>query len=928
MILCLLQKKPLRTYSGLLPSPVMEIAAGTVGFVSLTGQALQGCNYLCNIFSDARDAPALIGDISKELCNLRSHLEAFRLLLLKIQDVSPASLTVQPGPTVPLQSCQDAIHKLQIFVDKYLDLSTPTGTVPGSSRTHRDVVRRAWHKFDVARRGDKLRSHRAQLEAAKTFLISAQANIHVALNLQHFDVTSDLRQNLQQLQAAHTASARVVQANRDLAADIFTAQEDNRALTQMTKLSLDQVLSNSQMLLTQSALSKQSAHESTLVFNRMEDALASLSNNLRDGFENLPTTCQPIIQDIIEKALAKHESSPQTALFSADQIPVDASTRLPRASVDNVRICSLSEGTSSESSAVQHGSAASLVRAGLCQAPTKSTARAEDSIQLSKRGPKRQKSSRSVFNVWFGWIEITSSITEQDIDVDRDYIHPIRAQARWTSFKLVPSLWFLQTGLLFESGNSRPTISQPGWDKRLRFIRTHPKDSAVVKAIEEADYIRFRRLLESGEISSFDVAEDKRFSKSLFELAVSTVCEGPGLLDPWKRKSVFDIAKLLADSGSDCHVGWSLCSVANPAQVYNDDIDMKLFRIIMAHSQSDPFEGFSADSESLQRLIPDPSVFVMQDDWDLSELKILFEECRGKGSWEHVVESRESFLRWNGLQKQKWHQMPASLRRSESYCLVEFGWFFCDCYWGQLCWLDERPTFWKSKQSCEEFFGGAFITNEWPTLYWKEELPPFWRSKEACLEAFGSYFVSTEWPELCWKQELPSFWQSRETCREFFGSRFIESSWARCLGETCFDFLEGKGANVRAMESKWWDDKVRNEWIIRMINCWLSDAAPLRHSRQHCIKHYGANFVRVELPYFLRADGLKEEDVLRLTEYGVDMEPPHPRPYWEEVHEHEGGSKVEECRADDRKLGSNSADEDDVDSDGETSDGWETADEG
>lgn len=113
-----------------------------------------------------------------------------------------------------------------------------------------------------------------------------------------------------------------------------------------------------------------------------------------------------------------------------------------------------------------------------------------------------------------------------------------------------------------------------------------------------------------------------------------------------------------------------------------------------------------------------------------------------------------------------------------------------------------------------------------------------------------------------------------------------------------------------------------------MMNCWLKDVATLRHSRQHCIEQYGTNFVRDELPSLLRADGLPEEDVLRLTEYGGDMDPPPPRSFWEEADEYGAGSETEESGADGGELSGDGADDDDGDSDAEKSDGWATADEG
>jgi hypothetical protein len=108
-----------------------------------------------------------------DIAAVRSRLETFRCLLLEIQATCPASLRVQQDPAVAIQSCQDAISKLQSFVDKYADLSIPRVTGPGSSQTRRAVVRKAWLKFDVARRGDKLRSHKSQMEIAKASLLAA-----------------------------------------------------------------------------------------------------------------------------------------------------------------------------------------------------------------------------------------------------------------------------------------------------------------------------------------------------------------------------------------------------------------------------------------------------------------------------------------------------------------------------------------------------------------------------------------------------------------------------------------------------------------------------------------------------------------------------------------------------------------------------------
>ncbi|KAF7509421.1 hypothetical protein GJ744_007984 [Endocarpon pusillum] len=159
----------------------MNIAAGLVGFIGLSGQILQGCNYLCKTFSDAADAPDVIAAASNELGAIRSRLEAFQHLLLEVRASAPAFLRVQQDPAVPLQSCQNAIQKLQSFVDKYTDLSISTASSPGNLKSHKAAFHKAWQKFDVARRGDQLRGYVSQLEAAKSFLSAAQDSIQLAL---------------------------------------------------------------------------------------------------------------------------------------------------------------------------------------------------------------------------------------------------------------------------------------------------------------------------------------------------------------------------------------------------------------------------------------------------------------------------------------------------------------------------------------------------------------------------------------------------------------------------------------------------------------------------------------------------------------------------------------------------------------------------
>ena len=605
----------------------------------------------------------------------------------------------------------------------------------------------------------------------------------------------------------------------------------------------------------------------------------------------------------MEKSLAKHNAAGQAGIITQDQKPVNAIAGIHKASTCNDDICSSPRKTSSERPLLARGSASSMRRMDSCLMQESFTARGGELRLSGRRGPKRQQTSKSLFNFWFAQVEISSSTTEQEDDVESDYILPMRLQARRISVRIVPSLRFLKTCLLFESGDSTPTVSYPGWDNRLRLIRTHPRGSAVAKAIRCADYIRFRQLLQNREVSPFDLVEnwDSERSSTLFEMVAFRYIGSRQSNANLSAKSIFDIAKLLADSGVDCGIGKSLYFVLAWRKHAPEDVTMSLVRMILTKSRTDPYECFHNAPYTIADLFLDISMFIEQDEWDVSELPTSYEKYEGQGSWQHMDEIVAGMGQWVDLQKEKWRQIPSSLRKSKSHCLVEFGSRFVEEEWAQLCWLDERPAFWRSKQACEELFGTHFVTFQWPELYWRQEIPIFWHSRKRCLEYFGSFFT--------------------------------EIIWRRCLGLTCFEHLEGKGAYERFYKFDWTKSQ-RNEWINQMVNRWLSDPTTLRHSRQHCIAEYGTNFVQDELPSLLRADKVPEAEVLRVTDYGPDMEPPPPHPYW--VSESESGSESEEYEAEDWELCSDSDSDNDSDNDGdkdsesdeEMNDGWETADEG
>lgn len=63
----------------------LDVAAALVGFISLSGQVLQGCNYLCDFFADGKDAPATIKDIADHLEVIQPALRATCTTFLELQ---------------------------------------------------------------------------------------------------------------------------------------------------------------------------------------------------------------------------------------------------------------------------------------------------------------------------------------------------------------------------------------------------------------------------------------------------------------------------------------------------------------------------------------------------------------------------------------------------------------------------------------------------------------------------------------------------------------------------------------------------------------------------------------------------------------------------------------------------------------------------
>jgi hypothetical protein len=95
----------------------LDMASALVSFIGLSGQVLQGCNYLCDFFADAKDAPAIIKNISDHLEVIQPALSTIRVTFWDLQAISH-SLPILQDPTPVLKNCESAIAELKAFVDR------------------------------------------------------------------------------------------------------------------------------------------------------------------------------------------------------------------------------------------------------------------------------------------------------------------------------------------------------------------------------------------------------------------------------------------------------------------------------------------------------------------------------------------------------------------------------------------------------------------------------------------------------------------------------------------------------------------------------------------------------------------------------------------------------------------------------------------
>lgn len=137
----------------------LSLGASAAAFISLIGQVLQGCQYICDFVDNVRDAPGDLQHFSAEVQSFRAAVLAFQDILQKFEHSTILeAVSVQVG--FVLNSANLAINDLKFLVEKY----------------ERDK-RRGWLKsIKIAKKKAKFAKCVERLGRAKTDIALAQSN--------------------------------------------------------------------------------------------------------------------------------------------------------------------------------------------------------------------------------------------------------------------------------------------------------------------------------------------------------------------------------------------------------------------------------------------------------------------------------------------------------------------------------------------------------------------------------------------------------------------------------------------------------------------------------------------------------------------------------------------------------------------------------
>ncbi|PQE17650.1 hypothetical protein CJF31_00007754 [Rutstroemia sp. NJR-2017a BVV2] len=137
------------------------LGASVVSFVGITGQILQGCQFICDYIDDIKDAPKELQQMLLELKIFEAGLRSFQTTLDNAKECVDVN-SVEEQICRALNLGNAAIQDLRALVEKH------------AHNGKRDW----WKNFKVAKKKNAFIKYRERLDKAKLEMIFVQLNIN------------------------------------------------------------------------------------------------------------------------------------------------------------------------------------------------------------------------------------------------------------------------------------------------------------------------------------------------------------------------------------------------------------------------------------------------------------------------------------------------------------------------------------------------------------------------------------------------------------------------------------------------------------------------------------------------------------------------------------------------------------------------------
>ncbi|KAG4439937.1 hypothetical protein IFR05_004563 [Cadophora sp. M221] len=559
------------------------VAAGIVGVLGFTGQAIRGCIFLKSLIDQIKDAPAEIESVRTQLdlvvstiSNIERHQSEARRANIDVVDASPY-----------IKHCHKAVSALERHIQPSFESfhsqpQTESLNLTPDSDVESKNTRRRWRRLKVALEAPKTRELIVKLEQAKTQLVGVQATMIHTISLRQNDLLKGLGISTTTLQASQADSATTLRQTHDAIQQTLDLVRDVDFVGRSTIGNIQTTTEEIRMLHQRSHanienLSAQISSATTQTIASVEGLRNELQNSFLTPF--LLSQIDRAVERFAQHQLDQKNPQYQSSRSSTDSRQISQQIKLPNG-------C---------------GSLTSNRSPNVCD----------------------QKSYRAVSSpkvyYWHGIYRISVvEVSSHRISClrKRSHTNDKRCANQDTDLKLVidvqSSLKFLQKGFQFIISTSK-LLFNPGIGMHLRAYSVVPWWSPVINVIEQGNLAGLKSLFAAGVASPFDIREYN--GHTLLDTALTSLSIDIATTSSCCSASKLQIMEFLIEQG--CRWGYKLKPAWIPHVLRDIVHGPQIVRLVLAHCEYNPFEDESTSIYITAKTVGLPAygALIQQDYW-------------------------------------------------------------------------------------------------------------------------------------------------------------------------------------------------------------------------------------------------------------------------------------------------------------------------